>query len=157
MCLWVSVCECGHAMIPVWRQDSLWDSVVSFLHVGHQAYPSHRPAVISLVPPVLGKLPFWAAMIMQVTASFPSLVSISWYWSRIPAAVLFPQPGGPVSLCSSLCRSCTLSSMLFSLISWLLPFRIENRCSYAAFRYSRQKSRSLSLVALGDALWSFLG
>lgn len=57
VCMWMWACHDA----CVETEDNLWESVVPFLHMGHQAYPSHRPAVISLVPPVFRKLPFWAA------------------------------------------------------------------------------------------------
>lgn len=159
VCLWVSVCEYGHAMMPVWRQDSLWDSVVSFLHVGHQAYPSHRPAVISLVPPVLGKLPFWAA---NDHASYSVSFSLHLY--------LFPSTCLTIQLqCSFLSQvdQCPCAHSFADAVLWAQCCFLSSHDCYlfrsktgVLMQPSGTPGRNLdlsSLVALGDALWSFLG
>lgn len=124
------------------------------LSYGSWGLPISQPAVISLVSPVFRKLPFWAASdCASYSLSFPFtclcfLVLVSHSscganssarWTSVP--VLIP-----------LLYS-TMSSMLFSLIAWLLSFQIENRCFYAAFWYSLQKSRSLQSCSLR---WCFV-
>lgn len=118
------------------------------------AQPSHRTAMIILVPPVCRKLlstaydhASYSLFILE------SLESVSWYLSHILAAVLFSQPGGPVFLCSSLCRYCTVgyNAIFLSFID-LLSLRSK---SGVLMQPSDAPGRNLdlsSLVAFDDAL-----